>query len=266
MVVWSSMQLGINMGYYRLWYQESYVANYSLRVFLAVSGASCLKGSIKEWMHIHGKSTDDKDPVMKWQHENYGLICCVLMGLPIIIGFVINNIFECTFYGILVPQFFSYLWTLGFKSFSECKLLKNGNYYDGGKNYDLDKFCIWIATCFGLATVQYGNEKKAFKDGVESFQIKEILFKPNPTYTMDEFNQLIEDHPKKSFTIISGEILDITGFEKEHPGGSRYINFIKGIDGTPEFYGSLHRHSKEAKEWANQKKFAKLIQEVSKAG
>ena len=75
---------------------------------------------------------------------------------------------------------------------------------------------------------------------------------------------MVIDHPDKQFIIISNNILDITAFERAHPGGARYIKVIAGAEGTHEFYGSLHRHSDEANKLASQMKFARLVDETSK--
>ncbi|KAI8611605.1 hypothetical protein BC830DRAFT_1213393 [Chytriomyces sp. MP71] len=55
-------ELGITMGYHRLWSHRSYTATPALRVLLALMGTSAFQGSIKWWVlrhRLHHRYTDD---------------------------------------------------------------------------------------------------------------------------------------------------------------------------------------------------------------
>jgi hypothetical protein len=265
--LWWAGEWAVNVGYYRLWYQESYQCHDTLRVLLATFGAFTSKGSIKEWLLANGKK-EVVDPVVEWQHKYYLYISSSAMGLPVIVGYFLNDSIGGMLYGIFVSRFLEsyalhwihFIKNLKFKDTPQ--MLRSGHFNDGGSIYDVDKFAIRCAIYFGLAKEKDHGVTKVNK----ALAADIIPWKPKKAYSMDEFNQLVKDYPEKTFTIIKRQILDITGFDKEHPGGARYINFIKGIDGTHEFYGSLHRHSLEAKDWVRSKIFADLIPDVSKAG
>jgi hypothetical protein len=270
--LWLAGDLGIHVGYYRLWYQNSFQCQYMLRAILAIFAGFAQKGSIKEWLMSNGKEESSVvDPVVVWQHDYFPVISIAAWAFPAITGYLLNDLVGGILYGIFVSRFLeSYFWHwIRFKDSSQ--MLNSGRFTDGGSAYDLDKVVIRCAIYFGLAKendlgVAGVKVVQQAKNINEDVCINAVPWNPKKAYTMDEFNQLVKDYPSKNFSVISRQILDITGFDKEHPGGARYINFIKGIDGTHEFYGSLHRHSDKAKDWVRSKKFADLIPGVSKAG
>jgi hypothetical protein len=90
----------------------------------------------------------------------------------------------------------------------------------------LDKIVLKIAIIFGLL-----NEIRTNSGSDSSVR----AFSPKDRYSKAEFDQMVIDYPDKRFTIISKKILDRTGFERDHPGGARYIKVIASAEGTHEF-------------------------------
>lgn len=84
-------------------------------------------------------------------------------------------------------------------------------------------------------------------------------------YTLSDFHKLVESNPTKEYMIIRDQVLEVTGFARDHPGGPRYIKMFAGKDATHDFYGSLNNHTKSARLLVDDMTIGKLVPDVAPA-
>ncbi len=91
---------------------------------------------------------------------------------------------------------------------------------------------------------------------------QQIMGNPKKTnfLTLNDFKTLVETQKEKKFMILQQQILDVTKFTNEHPGGSRLIQLYHGKDATKAFYGHLNNHTKSARMLVDKLTMGQLVE------
>ncbi|KAJ3296883.1 hypothetical protein HDU79_005465 [Rhizoclosmatium sp. JEL0117] len=241
-------ELGITMGYHRLWSHRAYTGSAALRVLLAFMGTLGFQGSIKWWVlrhRLHHRYTDDAI------HDPYSATR----------GF-----------------WFSHMGWI----FEKPTYTRMGLHHEFPKDYrngihpldwDPTKWLIFIASRVGLASNLYvypENEisKARVSTAMSKLEEKKAKLDWGPkeeslplissSRDVAAVSQLVGH---EEWMVLDGFILDVSKFRSAHPGGEKLIDGYMKKDATKAFYGMLNNHSKSARTMVEMLRVAKVVSE-----
>lgn len=135
--------------------------------------------------------------------------------------------------------------------------------------YDPTKWCIWLASCVGLAYDLNQFPENEIQKGKLAMQMKKLNAKRArldwgvrvqalPVWSMERVQNEIKQDPARRLIVVDNLVHDVTQFAERHPGGAAYFNVYNGKDATAAFDGDVYNHTTAARNILSHFRVAKL--------
>ncbi|KAJ3017242.1 UNVERIFIED_CONTAM: hypothetical protein HDU68_011792 [Siphonaria sp. JEL0065] len=265
-------ELGITMGYHRLWSHRAYTASLPLRAVLAFMGTLGFQGSIKWWTlrhRLHHRYTDDSihDPYsasrgfwfshMGWIFEKPTYTRMSLVDASDLNADSISRIGS---------ENKSFQMSIQREHHEFPKDYRNGVH---ALDWDPTKWLISLASRVGLASNLYMYPENEINKARVSTTRSKLAVKearldwgPDPTtlpiVSLKDSTSVTKLVGHDEWIVLDGFVLNVEKFKATHPGGEKLIEVYQGKDASKAFYGVLNNHSKSAKTMVEMLRIARV--------